>query len=437
MLSSLILQFIKLGFNIYISNKVTPEALGVFGIIMTTYMFGITLASSGITITCMRLVSEELALENNKGVKDFSKKCIIVSLFLSLIASLLFFICSDVIVKYCFESKVNKSIVHLICMALPLISVSSAITGYFIAVRRVYKSEIGHFLEHIIKVISTIFLFNILGKDKSIHTICFILILGDVVSEIFSFIYLVIMYLADLKYHFDVNYIKNKINIHQQNTSNNMFFRIYRILFPISLTSCIKSGVSSLKQIIIPSSLQKNGKNSAESFSIYGILSGMAMPVVLFPSTFLVSVSSLLIPEFSRYYIKKEYHKIKIYTDKLLFSSFLFSVILTVILVTFGNKLGKLIYHRSDVGIYIKIFSLLIPFMYVDIVIDSILKGLDAQTSVMIINIIDLLVSTLFIFFFVPIFGIAGYIFSMFISEVLNLSLSLNKLLKLERSWYY
>ena len=437
MLSSLILQFIKLGFNIYISNKITPETLGVFGIIMATYMFGITLASSGITITCMRLVSGELALGNTIDIRNSSRTCIVISLFLSLITSLLFFIGSDFIVKYCFENKVNKNIVYLISIALPLISASSAITGYFTAVRRVYKSEIGHFLEHIMKVVSTIYLFNILGKDKTIQNICFILILGDVISEIFSFIYLVIMYFADLKYHFDIDYLKSKMIIHKKNKSNNMIFRIYRILLPISITSCLKSGISSLKQIIIPSSLQKSGKNSTESFSIYGIISGMAMPIVLFPSTFLISVSSLLIPEFSRYYIKKDYHRIKIYTDKLIAISFLFSVCLTILLFVFGNTLGMLIYHRSDVGIYIKVFSLLIPFMYVDIVIDSILKGLDAQTSVMIINIIDLLVSTIIIFFLVPIFGIAGYIFSMFISEVLNLSLSINKLLKLERSWYY
>ena len=77
---------------------------------------------------------------------------------------------------------------------------------------------------------------------------------------------------------------------------------------------------------------------------------------------------------------------------------------------------------------------MLIPFMYVDIIIDNILKGLDAQTNVMLINIIDLLVSTAFIFFFVPVLGIKGYILSIFISEILNLSLSLNKLLKLEKS---
>ena len=86
-------------------------------------------------------------------------------------------------------------------------------------------------------------------------------------------------------------------------------------------------------------------------------------------------------------------------------------------------------------GIYIKILSLLIPFMYVDIIIDNILKGLDAQTNVMIINIFDLIISTCFIFFFVPILGIKGYIISIFISEILNLVLSLKTLLNLEKNF--
>ena len=74
--------------------------------------------------------------------------------------------------------------------------------------------------------------------------------------------------------------------------------------------------------------------------------------------------------------------------------------------------------------------------MYVDIIIDNILKGLDAQAKSMVINIIDLVITTSFIFFFVPIFGIKGYIFSIFISEILNLALSLRVLLKIEKKFY-
>lgn len=44
--SSLFLQIIRLLFNIYVSNKIDREALGIFQLIMSVYMFGITLAAS-------------------------------------------------------------------------------------------------------------------------------------------------------------------------------------------------------------------------------------------------------------------------------------------------------------------------------------------------------------------------------------------------------
>lgn len=423
--SSFLLQIIRLIFNIYISNKITPEALGIFQLIMVTYIFGITLASSGINISCMRVVSEEYALRNNNGVKKSSKNCIKISFILSIIASLIFYINAEFIVQNCFQNKVSTRIVDLICLSLPLISISSAITGYFMAVRRIYKTILGQFLEQISKIIMIIILLNTYATDHTLEKICFSLILGDMLSELISFIYLIIIYIFDIKKYFGAKSKKQE----------NYIFRILRILFPVAITSCIKSGISTVKQLIIPSSLQKNGKNLEEALSDYGIISGMAMPIVMFPSTFLIAIAGLLIPEFSRYYVKEDYSKIKLYTDKLLIGSFLFACMLTVFFFIFGDNIGKFIYHNSEVGWYIKIFSLLIPFMYVDIIIDNILKGLDAQTNVMIINIIDLVVSTAFIFFFVPIMGISGYIISIFISEILNLALSLYKLLKLEKKW--
>lgn len=417
--SSLILQVIRLTFHIYVSNKISPEALGIFQLIMVTYYFGITLASSGVNISCIRVISEEFALNNDNGIKKASKKCIQISLLISLLASLIFYFSSDNIVKCCLGNKVSHNVIYLICIALPLISMSSALNGYFLAVRRVYKNVIGGFLEQISKIVAIILLFNNYC-DFSLESICFSLILADVISEIISFVYLIIVYIFDIRYHFST-FCATRLERY--------VFRILRILFPVAITSYIKSGLSSFKQLIIPSSLQKYGKSPSESLSEYGIITGMAMPIVMFPSSFIIAVASLLIPEFSRYYIKNDYKKIRLYTDKLLVGTFLFSLVITLFFCIFGNYLGQLIYHSLEAGIYIKIFSLLIPFMYVDIIIDNILKGLDAQSDVMIINIIDLIVSTTFIFLFVPILGIKGFIISIFISEILNLCLSLNKLL--------
>lgn len=129
--SSFILQIIRLVFNIYISNKIDKESLGVFGLIMATYMFGITLASSGINIACTRIVSEEMAFGNDFGVRKSSRKCIIISLILGTLASFIFCINSNFISRVCFHDRVSHRLVYLIAIALPIISISSAINRIF------------------------------------------------------------------------------------------------------------------------------------------------------------------------------------------------------------------------------------------------------------------------------------------------------------------
>ena len=380
----------------------------------------------GINITSTRIISEELAIGNNQGIKKSIIKCIIISLSFGFIACIIFCLNASFIAKICFHNKVGNSVVYLISIALPMIAISSCISGYFTAVRRVYKSVLANFLEYVAKIIITIFLLKKYIPTGNIENICFALILGDVLSEVCSFTYNIFVFIFDLNSKID-----NTCTI----KNNHFLHRIFRILLPVAFTSYIRSGLSTLKQLIIPSSLEKNGINCEAALAEYGTITGMAMPIVLFPATFLTAVSGLLIPEFSRYYVKKDYSKIKKYSDKLIVGSFLFASFLTCIYIILGNKLGEIIYHDAQVGIYIKMFAPLIPFMYVDIVVDNILKGLDAQVNVLFINIIDLLVSISFIFFSVPVFGINGFIVSIFASEILNFGLSLKKLLDLEKNF--
>lgn len=269
-------------------------------------------------------------------------------------------------------------------------------------------------------------LLKIYLPSGSLEKICYALILGDVISEIISFLYLIVIYILDINYHITTFKVSNK---------NNFLYRIFRILVPVAFTSYIRSGLSTVKQLIIPSSLEKNGLDCTKALSDYGTISGMAMPIVMFPASFLSSAVGLLIPEFSRYYVNRDYKKIRKYSDKLIVGAFLFSCVLSIIFWIFGDNIGLLIYNDEEVGLYIKLFSLLIPFMYLDIIIDSILKGLDAQVNVMFVNITDLLVSISFILVFVPMFGIKGYIVSVFVSEILNFILSFRKLLALENTF--
>ena len=72
-------------FNIYIANTVGEEAVGVFSLVMSVYMFGITLASAGINIATTRVVSEELACNNELGAKKPQKDVYFLVFYLVLV----------------------------------------------------------------------------------------------------------------------------------------------------------------------------------------------------------------------------------------------------------------------------------------------------------------------------------------------------------------
>lgn len=421
LITSVIFRAIDIYFTAYVASKIGSENVGIYQLVMSVYLFGITLATSGINLAVTRVISEELALDNPGGIRKIMKKCLYITLITSISTSIILYINSDFIIEKCLHNKVSNSVIHLVCLALPLIAMSSAIAGYFAGVRRIYKNAIGQFIEHVAKVVVTAFIL-MLYLPNGLEYSCFALILGDVLSEVISFVYIYLIYLFDKKKYNNAPVLAY---------SSNYTHKIVRISIPIAITSYIRSGLTTFKQLIIPSSLEKSGINCAESLSKYGIINGMALPIIMFPDILVKSFASLLIPEFSRYNAKKDYKRIKQMTGILLFLIGGSAFFLTFILFVFSDNIGNIIYKTNDVSIYIKVLAPLATFIYVDTVVDSILRGLDAQVGVMIINIVDLVLSTSFIYLIVPKLGLLGYIISIYMSEVLNFTISLFQLIKI------
>lgn len=247
-ITSLIFRVIDIWFTSYISKKIGTEMLGIYQLIMTVYLFGITLATSGINLAVTRVISEELARDNFGGIKKVMWKCFNITLITSIFTSIIFISNSSIICDKWLNGRVSKQVVYLFSLALPPIAMSSAIAGYFAGVRRIYKNAIGQSIEHIAKVIITAFLLS-LYLPKGLDYACFALILGDLISEVISFIYIYFIFRLDIKGAFKV-----------ENTSNSSSYtkKIIRISIPIAITSYIRSGLSTLKHLIIPSSLEKS-----------------------------------------------------------------------------------------------------------------------------------------------------------------------------------
>lgn len=410
--TSLILKSIGMSFSIYISNKIGSNATGTFELVMSVYMFFVTFALSGINLACTRIVSEELAYSNTENIKQAVHKCLQFSLFLGSISSFILCILAPYLSKIILHNQISSMPFYAISISLPFVSMSSCLNGYYSAVRHIRKIAIVQIFEQFIKIIFvSYFINNFLPSTVDFAILS--LVLGTSISEVLSFILLFFMY----------NLEKRKLKV-ARSYSQNLTNKILHISLPVAVTSYIRSGLSSIKQILIPISLEKAGLSCSEALSFYGMINGMALTTILFPNIIIGAFSGLLIPEYSYASAKIQKNKINHITKVSFKYTILFSSTTFIILYTFSETLALKLFNQSDLGVYIKFLSPLVIFMYLDNVIDCILKGLDQQKRVMQINILDLLCTIFLILFVLPCVGKTGYIFILYISEILNFSLS-------------
>lgn len=411
-ITALITKSIGMVFNLYVSNRIGSEAVGVFSLVMSVYQFAITLATSGLSLACTCIVSEQFSKGNFFDGLKAVKSCLLFSLLLGLGSSLLVLLFSNVISQNWLKSMVSCTPIYLISIGLPFIAVSSVMNGYFSAVRKAYKSAFSQTFELLVKIVATILLLNFYAKPN-VESICCCLILADVISEVFSCCLLLVLYKKDR-----VKYSKRSI------TNITFKKRILKITFPVSITSYIRSGLSTLKQFIIPSRLVLFGLSYSMALSEYGKINGMTMSVLMFPNVFVMSFSQLLVPEFASLMAKQYKKRILDVCQKVFLVTSIFSICIAIIFIFFANGISLMAFQNLECAKYIKILAPIILFIYPDNIIDSMLKGLEKQFGVMICNILDLILTICVLYFLLPILGITGYLLAIMISEVFNFCVS-------------
>ncbi len=416
-LSSLAMRSVMVWFNAYISNKIGAEGMGLYTLVMSVYSLAVTASIFGMGLACTRLVAEENAAGNPKGVKYSVKKCVMFGAICGTSAATVIFVFAEFIGTKILQNELTVISLRAFAVCLPFLSVSSILNGYFTAISRITKSSVVQFAELFTRIVAVTVFLNFIFP-KTLEYSCFSVVLGGTVAETLSCLYFGIIYLADSRRY------KNK------GTTESIQKRIIKIAVPVALSSCLKSGLSAVKHILIPIQLKKSGMSASKALSQYGIIQGMVMPVIMFPSAIILSFSSLILPEFSQLYIKNNPHQINRAISKTFKITLLFSIGVTGIFIYYSDFLGQWIYKSSEAGYFIRLVAPLTAIMYLDFVTDSILKGLNQQVGVVKINIIDTIMCIVLIYLILPAYSTIGYIFVIFISEIVNGILSVSMLIR-------
>ena len=151
----------------------------------------------------------------------------------------------------------------------------------------------------------------------------------------------------------------------------------------------------------------------------------------MFPYAIITSFTSLLLPEIAEQHEKKNADGIKRLTLQVYKYSAVFSVGACGIFANFANELGTMVFNSTEAARYTLLLGLLVPFMYLDTAVDSLLKGLGEQVYTMKVNIVDAASGLILVVLFTPIMGIYGYILTIWLCEVGNLWASIRRLSKI------
>lgn len=420
--SSLILRTIGISYRVYISNKIGAEGLGLYQLIFSIYTFALTFATSGISLAVTRLVAEEKAIGSHATAKNVLRKIFALSLVLSLTACFVLLLFADFFGAELLKDNRTILGLKLLAPSLPFIGISSCLRGYFNALRKVVRPASAQILEQIAEIFVVVNIINYFmpkGLEYSVAAV----ILGITISEIISCAYMFLLYyFEDRKYK--NQYYSKKIK------QRGVLKRIINISLPIAVSSYIRSALKTIENILIPIGLKKYGSSNKASLEQYGMLTGMALPILNFPSVFLSSFSALLVPEIAEANARGHKKKVNYTISRVFQLTSLLSILITGVIILFSAELGIAIYNNKEISAMLRMLAPLIPLMYLDNVADGMLKGLDQQMSTMTYNIIDSMLRVAMIYYLIPAKGVTGLIIVIIVSNVMDSLLSIGRLFK-------
>lgn len=414
--SSLILRFAGIIFKVWMANAVGSEGVGLYQVVFSVYALAAAFSACGICTAVTRLVSEELVSGSKQGIKKIMNGAFLLSFMIALVSFLILWFTAGAFSEWILKDSRAALSIKALSLSLFSLGISSNIKGFFIARRKTASFSVVTLAEQAVRIAVAVILVGKF-KDLGLSYMCAALFIGDTAAELVCSGAMIILYRIDFK----------KLNLKSIKENHGYKRKIFHIAFPITSGRYLNSLLRTAENIMMPKALAFASKNS---LGLFGMIKGMALPVLFFPGILLNSLSTLLIPEISEASVLGKKRALKSGAEKIIITTSLLGFIFSAVFLAGGNKIGVLIYKSEDVGRLLAMLSPIVPLMYLDSICDGMLKGLDQQGFSFRTSIFDSLLRLILIYFIVPKYGLNGFIAIMYISNALTCILNITRLIK-------
>ena len=357
---SILTRAIGFFYRIYLSREAGAEAIGLFQIATSVFSVCITLTSSGIPVTVSRLTARAEKRGDTLLQNRTVSAALTVALFLSVSLSAILLLLKNHL-GFLFSDSRCLPVFFSLLPAFLASAVYSALRGGLWGRRRYVSYALTELCEEVSIVLVGVMILQ--GKTTSMQK-AVAMAQAVSISYISAALLTVVLYLVR----------KGKICLPRAEIKP--LVQAASPITAVRLCNCLQG---SLLAIILPASLVRGGMTASEALSLFGVMTGMTMPLLFLPFTFTGSVSMALVPEIS---VMAEQQEKKRLTEQI-DSAFCFCLaVATVILPGYlcvGRELCVALFHNEAAGKLLQINALLMLPMSLQGISTTVLNSLGKE----------------------------------------------------------
>ena len=353
-------------YRIFLSHAIGAEGLGLYQLILPLQGLMAALSYTGIQSALSRLIASRLALQEKKEAYFSLVTGIFAAVFFSAVTGFLLFRHADFFASTILKAPGTSDLLRLTAASIPLCAIHSCIDSYYYARKKASVPAAVQLSEQAVRIGATYILYLIFlseGRPVTAMIAAGSSLAGEAAASLISL----------LMVSFHGNHpVKEKTSVKIFPLIKDLF----TLSFPISLNRILLTLLGSIEAVLIPQMLIRCGMTSSEALKIYGIFTGMALPLLLFPSTITTSAAVMLMPSVARMDALGDQKQIRHVTDQTFFLCMFLGFLCGSGFFLFGPFLGTLLFHSQTAGTYIRYLSFSCPFLYTNTMLASILQGL-------------------------------------------------------------
>lgn len=400
MIAGFIVRLMGFANRIFMSNLIGAEGMGLFQLTSPVYTLIILTLTAGVSISVSGMTAREKAKGNEQNALRVAKTGFAFLLvFGTLIGSLLVVFSKYIAVNILGDSRTYLSLV-LLAPCIPIVAAASSIKGYFYGAMRVTPTAISQIVEQIVRI-GVIFVLAVQISKQSLEYACALATISAAVGEMANLMVVGIVFYRETKKPF-----LKEPTISRRNTAK----EIAKTSLPVSVNRFLTSIMGTIEAILLPARFLAGGLNYTASIETLGRLSGMASPLIFFPTVITSSLATTLVPAIAQAISLKNHRLANMRISRCIKLSFLLGFACFALFFTFGDYIGDFFYRGQGVGQILKDMSWLCILLYLQQTMMGILNGLGKQGYALLSTTVGYTVRIAFIWFAVPVYGIGGYI---------------------------